>query len=106
LPGVETLHTKGTDRLANMLAQGVVMMTDHLRAQLSDGTIQSTDDVAALALDPAITAKLRADIEAALVGAHDEARDHAKDQILRRKNQAVDAMIERVTARAIERVRR
>ena len=106
MDGIEALMTKGSSRLRDVLAQGVVTMTDHLRARLSDGSLATAGDVDALAIDPAITQKLRGDIEAVLLSAHDDARDHARESILRRRNAAVDAMVDRLTARAVARDRR
>jgi hypothetical protein len=44
--------------------------------------------VDALAIDPAITQTVRADIEAVLLSAHDEARDHARNRLMRGKTAA------------------
>jgi hypothetical protein len=98
--------TKGSSRLREVLANGLVMMTDYLRQRIVSGELASDQAVDSLAIDPAIAQKLRADIEAALVSAHDEARDHARESILRRKNAAVGQMVGSVTAHAVARVRR
>jgi len=53
-----------------------------------------------MAVDPALSEKLRADIEAVLLGAQDDARDHARNGLMRGNTAAIDARVDQVTIRA------
>ena len=53
-----------------------------------------------------MASKLRAEIEAVLIDEHNDARDHGRDSVLRRKTAAVDAMVDSETTRAVARVKR